>query len=328
MPSGEDRLIERFFRPLAQHPGALRLQDDAALISPPEGSELVLTTDAVIAGVHFFPDDPPDVIAKKALRVNLSDLAAKGARPLGFLLSLALPKSIDDAWLALFAEGLGADSTAFDCPLMGGDTDRTPGLLSISVTAIGHVPSGTMVPRSGAKSGEAVVLTGTIGDAALGLLLRREPNLLSKIDLGASERAHLVGRYLLPEPRVGLAELLRQYASAAIDVSDGLVGDLTKLANTSGVSIRLETSRLPLSKAANRIFATDERIMETICTGGGDYEILATVPKKSLRHLLTAAKDLGVQVTEICMTGDGEGVQVIGPNRQPMEFERPSFSHF
>jgi thiamine-monophosphate kinase len=328
MPSGEDRLIERFFRPLASHPGALRLLDDAALIAPPAGSELVVTTDAIIAGVHFFPDDPPDAIAKKALRINLSDLAAKGAEPLGCLLTIALPKNIDESWIGTFADGLGADCASYGCPLMGGDTDRTPGLLSVSITAIGHVPGGTMLLRSGARPGEAIVVTGTIGDAALGLLLRREPDLADRAGLGPSERAHLVGRYLLPEPRVGLASIIRKHASAAIDISDGFAGDLMKLAAASGVAARVETSRLPLSKAASRMLAADARLIETICTGGDDYEILASVPKKSIKVLLAAAKDAGVQLTEICMTGEGEGVQMIGPDRKPIEFERSSFSHF
>jgi len=328
MPSGEDRLIERFFRPLARHPGALRLLDDAALITPPIGSELVMTTDAVIAGVHFFPDDPADAIAKKALRVNLSDLAAKGAEPLGCLLTLALPHNIGDNWVGMFAEGLSADCNSYGCPLMGGDTDRTPGSLSVSITAIGHVPSGTMLLRSGAQAGEAIVVTGTIGDAALGLLLRREPELADRIELDPSERAHLIARYLLPEPRVALAGIIRELASSAIDISDGFMGDLMKLAAASGVSARVESTRLPLSKAGSRMLAADSRLIETICTGGDDYEVLASVPTKAVPLLQAAARDAGVQLTEICMTGEGEGVEIIGPNRQPIEFKHPSFSHF
>jgi len=163
MASGEDRLIERFFRPLARDPAALDLADDAAVIAPPAGADLVLTTDGVIEGVHFFPDDPADAIARKALRANLSDLAAKGAAPLGFLLSLALNDKADEKWLASFAAGLGADAEAFGCPLLGGDTDHTPGLLSVSISAFGHLPHGTMVKRSGARAGDRIVITGTIG---------------------------------------------------------------------------------------------------------------------------------------------------------------------
>lgn len=328
MPSGEDHLIERFFRPLACHPGALQLLDDAAMLEPPMGSDLVLTTDAVIAGVHFFPSDPPDAIAKKALRTNLSDLAAKGAEPLGFLLTLALPREIEDKWIASFADGLGADCKAYGCPLLGGDTDRTHGLLSVSITAFGHVPHGKMVQRAGAKPGEAIVVTGTIGDAALGLLLRREPQRAERMGLSLSERAHVIGRYLLPEPRIALAVALREHASAAIDISDGLVGDLMKLAAASGVSARVEISRLPLSHAANKIFLAEPKLIETIATGGDDYEILAVVPQAALSALHKVAKKSGIALTEIGAIGTGEGVEILGPNKRPMQFQRPSFSHF
>src|SRR5271154_4164757 len=175
--SAEERLIARYFRPLATSPGAFGLEDDAAVVTPPPGCDLVLTTDGVIAGVHFFPDDPPEKIARKVLRINLSDLAAKGARPVGFLLSVALPAAIEEAWIAAFATGLGEDIKHYGCPLLGGDTDHTPGPLSVSISAFGAVPHGKMVRRSTAKSGEAVVVTGTIGDAALGVLLRRDANL-------------------------------------------------------------------------------------------------------------------------------------------------------
>ncbi len=170
--SGEDRLIGLYFKPIAKHPGAFGLVDDAAAIAPPKGCDLVLKTDGIIGGVHFFPDDPPDTVAKKALRVNLSDLAAKGAKPLGFLLTLALPKTVGPDWLKGFARGLGQDADRYGCPLFGGDTDRTPGPITISIAAFGAVPHGKMVRRSGARVGDRVLVTGTIGDAALGLLVR------------------------------------------------------------------------------------------------------------------------------------------------------------
>src|ERR1700722_19224337 len=167
--SAEDRLIARHFRPLATTPGAFGLADDAAALTPPPGCDIVLTTDGIIAGVHVFANDPPETIGRKALRMNLSDLAAKGARPLGFLLAVALPGPIDEAWLPAFTAGLGADADRYDCPLLGGDTDHTPGPLSVSITAFGAVPQGKMVRRSTARPGDCVVVTGTIGDAALGL---------------------------------------------------------------------------------------------------------------------------------------------------------------
>src|SRR5215210_1871972 len=168
----EDELIDRYFAPLAGE-GGLGLKDDAALLKPLAGHELVLTVDAVVAGVHFFPDDPPDAIAVKALGVNISDLAAKGAAPAGFLLALALPDDWSETWLAAFADGLGKAAQAFACPLLGGDTVRANGALSLSITAVGQVPAGRIVRRGAAQAGDRICVTGTIGDAALGLALRQ-----------------------------------------------------------------------------------------------------------------------------------------------------------
>jgi thiamine-monophosphate kinase len=328
MPSGEDRLIERFFRPLARDPAALGLVDDAAVITPPAGADLVLTTDGVIEGVHFFPDDPADAVARKALRANLSDLAAKGAEPLGFLLSLALPAKVDEKWLALFAKGLGADAEAYRCPLLGGDTDHTPGLLSVSISAFGQLPHGTMVKRSGARAGDRIVVTGTIGDAALGLVLRREPARATRAGLSSQESAHLQGRYLLPEPRVALASALRAHASAAIDISDGLAGDLMKLAAASGVSVRVEAKRLSLSPAAHKMVTAEPAFLETVLAGGDDYEILAAVLPAALPALQRAAKTAGIALSEIGAVGAGAGVEILGHDNRPLELSHPSFSHF
>ncbi len=328
MPSGEDRLIQRFFRPLARDPAALGLSDDAAVIAPPPGADLVLTTDGVIEGVHFLSDDPADAVARKVLRANLSDLAAKGAEPLGFLLSLALPSKIDEKWLMAFAEGLGADAEAYRCPLLGGDTDRTPGLLSVSISAFGSLPHGTMIKRWGAKAGDRLVVTGTVGDAALGLVLRAEPERAGRAKLSASERAYLAARYLLPEPKVGLAVALREHASAAIDISDGLAGDLMKLAAASGVSARIESARLPLSPAAQKMVAAEPALLETVLSGGDDYEILAAVAPAALTALQSAADAAGIALREIGTVGAGAGVEIVGPDNRPIELSHPSFSHF
>ena len=246
--SGEDRLIARFFKPLATHPGALGLSDDVVVITPPAGCDLVLTTDAIIAGVHFFAEDAAGDVARKALRVNLSDLAAKGATPLGFLLSLALPEDIGEDWLAGFAQGLREDAEQFGCPLFGGDTDRTPGPLSVSVAMLGSVPEGTMVRRAGARPGDRVFVSGTIGDAALGLSLRKG----AAWKLSDAQRGHLASRYLLPQPRNALAEAVRAHASAAMDMSDGLAGDLAKLCRASQVAADIEVARVPLSEPPRR----------------------------------------------------------------------------
>jgi thiamine-monophosphate kinase len=323
--SAEDRLIARHFKPLATHPGALGLSDDAAFIKPPAGCDLVLKTDAIIGGVHFFPDDAAHTVASKALRVNLSDLAAKGAKPLGFLLSLALPKETSDDWLADFANGLRGDAVLFGCPLFGGDTDRTPGPAMISIAMFGSVPEGTMVRRAGARPGDLVFVSGTIGDGALGLLVRRGD---VGANLDAAHRQHLVSRYLLPQPRNALAEAVRTHASAAMDVSDGLVGDLAKLCRVSQVAAVVEVARVPQSDAAKAVIGSDPNLRETALTGGDDFEILCTVPPAKADSFRAAAKAANVPVTEIGVIAAGEGVQFRDAQGKALTFKRTSFSHF
>jgi thiamine-monophosphate kinase len=327
--SGEERLIARYFRPLAKHPGAFGLLDDAAAIVPPAGCDLVLKTDGLIGGVHFFPDDPADTVAKKALRVNLSDLAAKGARPIGFLLALALPQGIGSAWLEPFARGLGEDAEFFEFPLLGGDTDRTPGPITISIAALGAVFHGKMIRRCGARPGDRVVVTGTIGDAALGILLRRDPTTARQWDLKPAHQDHLKARYLVPEPRNAIVEALRTYATAAMDVSDGLVGDLAKLCRASGVAAEINVESVPLSDAARAVRARDPALHETILTGGDDYEIIATLPAGAVEAFRQAASAAHVMVTEIGKVVAGEETaRFLDRERKALHFTRPSFSHF
>jgi thiamine-monophosphate kinase len=322
--SGEDRLIARHFKPLATHPGALGLTDDAAFIAPPPGCDLVLKTDAIVGGVHFFPDDPPGQLARKALRVNLSDLAAKGAKPLGFLLSLILPAEVSDGWLSSFAAGLQADAETYGCPLFGGDTDRTPGPLTISIAMFGAVPSGTMVRRAGARPGDHVLVTGTIGDAALGVQVRRG----APWKLSLEEREHLLSRYLMPQPRNALAEALRANASAAMDISDGLAGDLTKLCEASGVAASIDVARVPRSDAAKAALAGDPALIEAVLTGGDDYEILCTVAPEKLESMSAAAAAAKVPLTAIGTISEGEGARFVDGAGKPMAFKRLSYSHF
>jgi thiamine-monophosphate kinase len=322
--SPEDRLIARFFKPLATHPGALGLSDDAAFLTPPAGFDLVLTTDAIVGGVHFFPEDAAHTVAGRALRVNLSDLAAKGARPFGFLLSLALPKEIGEQWLEGFAQGLRADAELFGCPLFGGDTDRTPGPIVVSVAMFGTVPEGTMVRRAGAKAGDRVFLTGTIGDAALGLMMRNG----KRWKLDEPQRQHLLSRYLVPQPRNALAEAVRIHASAAMDISDGLAGDFGKLCRVSGVAADVDVARVPLSEAARAVIAANPDAVESVLTGGDDYEIVCTVPPAKAGSFHAAAKAADVAVSEIGEIKGGEGTRFIGADGRALTFKRASFSHF
>ena len=319
--SAEDRLIARYFKPLAKHPGAFGLADDAAAIAPPAGHDVVLKTDGLIAGVHFFSDDPAEGVGRKALRVNLSDLAAKGAAPLGFLLAIALPKDFSEDWLAGFARGLGEDADAYGCPLLGGDTDSTPGPISISVAAFGTVPTGTMVKRSGAKVGDHVFVSGTIGDAALGLRVR-------KAEL-ADASSHLISRYRMPQPRTALAEALRAHANAAMDVSDGLVGDLGKLCAASNVSADIEVGRVPLSDAASGALGSDCELIKPILTGGEDYEILCTIAPDRVAAFQAAATKAGIPVAAIGRIVEGSAPpRFLNPEGNPLTFLRTSYSHF
>ena len=325
--SAEDRLIARYFRPLATAPGAFGLIDDAAALTPPPGCDLVLTTDGVIAGVHFFPDDPPAMVGRKALRMNLSDLAAKGARPLGFLLSVALPEGFGEAWLGAFVAALADDAAHYGCPLYGGDTDHTPGPISVSIFAFGAVPQGKMVRRSTARPGDRIVVTGTIGDAAIGLQLRRERTLARRWGLSEAAAAQLENRYLLPQPRNALAGAVLQYASAAIDVSDGLVGDLGKLCRASSVAADIDVATVPLSDAARAAIAAEPALLETALTGGDDYEIVLTLAPEKLAGFRTAAAAAGVAVAEIGGVQAGEGTRFLHEGKA-LPFTRASYSHF
>jgi thiamine-monophosphate kinase len=323
MPSGEDDLIARYFKPLATDPGALGLTDDAAFVKG-GGDDLVVTTDAIVEGVHFLSSDPPEMVARKALRVNLSDLAAKGASPAGFVLTLAL-REVNQQWLAPFAQGLGDDAAAFNCPLLGGDTVSTPGPLTISITAFGRVPPGGMIKRTSAQPGDRIIVSGTIGDAALGLAL-----VTGKMTVDdTSTREALIGRYRVPQPRVGLANAVQKYARGAMDVSDGLAGDLAKLCAASGVSATINAGAIPFSEAARALIAQDESAFQSAVSGGDDYEILCTIPDERLDAFATAAGEAGVTVTPIGRIVDGnapprwsdaEGREIV--------LSRLSYSHF
>ncbi len=320
----EDDLIARYFAPLAG-PAGLGLTDDVALLAPPAGRHLVLTTDALVAGVHFFADDPADAIARKALRVNLSDLAAKGAEPVGFLLDLALPGEWTAPWLEAFAAGLGEDAAFYGCPLLGGDTVKTPGPLTLAITALGAVEPGRMAARAGVRPGDRLYVSGTIGDAALGLRLRlgRGPS------LDEASRRHLLERYLLPLPRLALAPAMQRYAHGGMDVSDGFVGDLTKMLRVSGVTAHVELARLPLSDAAQAAIAADPALFEIAVTGGDDYELLAAVAPETSAEFEAAAAAAGVAVTLVGQAFAGAGrPQFTDRDGRETAFRHASFSHF
>jgi len=325
--ASEEGLIARYFAPLAG-PGADGLRDDAATLTPTPGHDLVVTADALVAGIHYFPDDPPASIARKALGVNLSDIAAKGAVPRGFLLTLALPDDWTEAWLAGFSEGLGAAAAEAGCPLLGGDTVRSGGPALIGITAFGEVPCGGIVRRGTARVGDRICVSGTIGDAALGLRLRLEPQAAWAASLDPAQRAVLADRYLHPRPRLALAAAIRRHASAAMDVSDGLAGDLAKMLG-GGRSARIAVEAVPLSEAAARAREAEPGLIEPILTGGDDYEILCTVAPEQLDALRAEAVEAGIPLTAIgtVTSGDGPPGFEMGDGAARV-FAAGAFSHF
>ena len=301
------------FRRLAA-PESLKLSDDAAVFAPPAGRELVISADAIVEGVHFLPDDAPDLVARKLLRVNLSDLAAMGAVPLHYLLTVAVPRTTPQAWFEAFAGGLARDQDAFGITLLGGDTTSTSGPITLSATIIGHVAPGQALRRNGARSGDLLFVTGTIGDAALGLLALRG-------EIADPEGA-LAARYHLPQPRLGLA--LSGIATAAMDVSDGLVQDAGHLARAAGLGVTLQAARVPLSpaaRAANRL--------EICLTGGDDYELLIAAPASAAGALRAECRRVGLACTEIgVFTGGAPRVLVLDDAGGTLDLPEAGWSHF
>ena len=311
----EFQRIARFFAPLAGK-GALGLKDDVALIDGPPGTQYVLKTDAIVEKVHFFSDDPPDQVARKLLRVNLSDLAAKGATPVGYLLTTALTARQDETWLAKFSAGLASDQKKFGIALLGGDSTRTHGAATLSVTAIGRVAAGEAPTRGGARPGDAVWMTGTLGDAALGLLLLKQRK--SALRLRGNDEKFLICRYRIPEPRMALGKKIAPLASASMDISDGLVADLGHIASASKVGAVIETARLPLSRAARAALAADRHLLRAILTGGDDYEILFTA----------RTVPAGLPVTRIGRIVRGKGVTVLDPTGATLRLGPGGYTHF
>jgi thiamine-monophosphate kinase len=307
----EFELIETLFAPLATSPGAFGLKDDAAVIAPREGHDLVTTTDTIVEGVDFFANDPPDTIARKALRVNLSDLAAKGAEPAAYLLTLMLPEKIDRVFLESFTRGLASDQETFGIALLGGDMSATPGPLTISITAFGYVHTGRLVRRNGARPGDLVFVTGTIGDSGggLSLLQSNAPN--------ASSR--LIERYRVPEPRVAFAPTIRD-ASASIDISDGLLADLGHIADASGVRIIVDAGSIPRSPELIALWGNDAAAIVRAATAGDDYEIAFTAP--------SLIRDAHTPVTCIGRVEQGSGVALIDADGNEIIVLRAGYRHF
>ncbi|MBX9925094.1 MAG: thiamine-phosphate kinase [Hyphomicrobiaceae bacterium] len=335
---GEEDIIQRYLVPLtcggtagSAQGGAFGLRDDAALILAPHGVPpgLVMTMDAVAEGVHFLPHDPPADIGWKALAVNVSDLIAKGASPVTYLMALSFPEAPTQEWLGGFTAGLADAQAAFGITLVGGDTDRRPGPITVTITAVGALqPGGRFVPRTAARQGLALYVSGTLGDAALGLALRRGESRAGGWSLDPSGREALERRYLRPAPPLALAALLPTYAVAAMDISDGLAKDLSRMVQASGVSATVDASRLPLSAGVAAALARDPSVMRDVLSGGDDYQVLCAVEPERGGAFERAATKVGVQVTRIGQTAAGSGVSIRDANGQPIELARRGWDHF
>jgi thiamine-monophosphate kinase len=320
---GEFGRIRRFFAPLAG-PGGLDLRDDAALIACGAGRQLVVTVDAIVAGVHYLPDDPPDLIARKLLRVNLSDLAAMGARPRHYLLTTALPAAIGDDWVERFAAGLGEDQRRYGIDLVGGDSVATDGPAVLSLTAIGEVAAGTEIRRNGARPGDEVWVSGTIGDAFLGLSALRGGHAA----LAAEQHEMLIRRFRLPEPRVELGPRLSGIVHAMLDVSDGLIADLGHICDASQVGATIGLPRVPLSPAARQLAADDPELPTRLVTAGDDYELLFTAPPNSAKRIRQLSEKLRLSLTAIGTIDKSAGVHLVDANGKDVPLADTGYRHF
>ncbi len=328
MPADEFDIIRALFAPLATDPQARGLIDDVAVLAARDG--LVVTTDAIIEGVHFLPGDPIDTVAKKALRVNLSDLAAKGAKPVGIMLTLLWPNTRPAAQIADFVRGLGEDLKLYDVALLGGDTCATPGPLTVSITAFGE-PYGARTPsRADASIGEQVWVTGHIGEAYLGLMqLTSQPDILGaapedRVDhLAAQARRH----YRVPQPPVAFAPAIADFASASIDISDGLIADARKLAAASGVAIRIDADVVPLLGGEDYVARHGAAGLMRLLCGGDDYQALFTAAPESRAAILSAGRAAGINVTLIGDAEAGAGVRAIGADGRELAQETDDHAH-
>jgi len=317
----EFQRIATYLAPLtAAAPGAFGLLDDAAVIETPAGQSTVVTTDTMVEGVHYVGDEAPSLIARKLLRVNLSDLAAMGARPSAYTLNLALPESVSDAWLADFTEGLRLDQTSYGISLIGGDSVATPGPATLTITAFGDAAEGEVLRRAGARAGDGLYVSGTIGDGALGLLVLRGE--IGGLD--AIARDELVDRYRLPRPRSALGVGLVGTAHAAADISDGLVADLGHVASASGLAAEIDLACIPLSSAAGAALDHDSDLWPTVLAGGDDYELVFAAPETATLDELSAHSE--TPITRIGEFRTGTGVTVMGDG-VPMVLDRAGYRH-
>lgn len=321
--NSEFGIIARAFAPLATHRGAYGLLDDAAVVPIKAGTDLAVTKDAIVEGVHFLPTDPPDLVARKLLRVNVSDLAAKGATPGGYFVAAAFPKDRAAAYATAFARGLARDQSAYGLSLFGGDTVATPGPATFSCTMFGYAPRGRLIRRGGAKPGEDLWVTGTIGDSGAGLALWR-----AGAERGNADEIWLKTRYQLPEPPASFGAGLTGLATAALDVSDGLVQDAGHLAAVSGVAVSIRLSAVPLSPQLIRVFGDSVATRRAAIQAGDDYQVLFAAPVRKRAVIEALARHHIVRATRIGTIGAGAGVEIVDDKGRKIRLARSGYTHF
>jgi thiamine-monophosphate kinase len=332
---GEDAIIQEHLAPLAAgYPGALGLKDDCATITPTPGHDIVLKTDPIASSIHFLPDDPPADIGWKALAVNVSDLAGKGALPRAYLMALSFPEAPTRGWMGAFVSGLAEAQGAFGMHLIGGDTDRRPGPVTISITVLGEVPTGRMVLRGAARPGDVLFVTGVLGQAALGLSLLKEPLLGARWGLDEAAVQAAVNKYRRPQPRLALRDALRCYASAAMDLSDGLAKDLGRMCRASGTGATVSMEALPREVVSKAAVSADPSRWIDVLAGGDDYEVLVAVRPHDAAAFEASANAAGAVAAEpfsVARIGEvtaGEAVTFLDQVGNPFALPRTGWDHF
>lgn len=325
----EDDIIRGYLAPLAkENKDAFDLLDDCALIRHQVGTDLVISTDAIAEGVHFLLDDKPEDIGWKALAVSVSDLAAKGAEPLVYQMALSFPQNPTHDFLKGLTKGLADAQQSFGIQLSGGDCDRRPGPLSITITVIGEVPYNKMVHRTGARIGDNLFVSGTLGEAALGLKIRRKDINIKLWNLNESEIFELEKRYLRPKPRLDVKEILRQYATSAIDLSDGLYKDLHHLTSASKCGAEIQFANIPLNPIVRKILNIDRETFNLILNGGDDYEILFSVPNHLEKDVKKISQKLGVSITKIGTLTNNRQVKFLDEKGSCFQIDHKGWDHF
>ncbi|MEX0300658.1 MAG: thiamine-phosphate kinase [Kordiimonas sp.] len=317
MPDEFD-LIAQYFAPLAGEAG-LELKDDAACIKARPGYDCIVSKDILVEGTHFFEGANPFDLAFKALAVNVSDLAAKGAKPAIYFLGLSLPTTIEENWLKSFSAGLQVAQDSYPVELAGGDTTSTKGPITISITALGYVEESSMIKRSGAKVEDDVYVTGTLGDAAIGLkALQADP----------SASGYLVARYHRPQARLQIGLSLHGIANSAADVSDGLLADLGHICNASKVGVTIQQAKLPLSPSTEAALRENSSFADLVWSGGDDYEILFTSPRSNRQQIEQLSSEVAVPITRIGTVEQGEGVRLVDQSGNLVQVKNVGFQHF